>query len=153
MPGNKKPASKKSKAKSQSKPSGRVHRATELLMLFQRVTAASRLMKRQRAFLPKLLPIKVKESFEFISNETRRVVRLEMALVDALESVFKIKSLKPSELAMVGEIIVRLVRNVAEYHPDLLTPQARKLAEAFLCETLEESLQNCLLYTSPSPRD
>ena len=98
-------------------------------------------MKRQRVLLPRLLPVKVKESFEFISNETRRVASLEMTLVESLVSVFKKKSLKPSEWAMVRNIIVRLVKNVAERCPDLVTPVARKTAEAYLGETLEESLQ------------
>ena len=133
--------SKKSKNNSPSKPFGSDRQATETLKLLQRVTAETRQMKRQRAILPKLLPAKVKESFEFISNETRRVASLEMTLVESLVSVFKKKSLKPSEWAMVRKIIVRLVKNVAERCPDLVTPVARKTAEAYLGETLEESLQ------------
>ena len=141
MSKNKKSPSKNNKSKSPSKSSGGDRRATEALMLIYRVTAESRLMKRQRAILPRLLRAKVTESFEVISNEMHRTARLEIALVEALVGVFKFKSLKPVELAMVGKIIVGLVRSTAERFPDLVTPLARQTAEAFLGETLEESLQ------------
>ena len=141
MSKNKKSPSKKNKSKSPSKSSGRDWRATEALMLMQRVVVESRLLRRTRAILPKILQVKVSESFDVISNASRHMAKLEMALAEALVSAFKMRSLKPTELAKVGEIIVALVRSVAERFPELVTPIARQTAEAFLCETLEESLQ------------
>ena len=63
------------------------------------------------------------------------------------------KELEVKENATQGEIKSSYRRLVKQHHPDAGGEKDRFLAIQDAWETLNDPFKNCLLYTSPSPRD
>jgi hypothetical protein len=137
--------SKKMKSKSGPKSKGASscgdQKAGAWASLVTNLVGHARFLQQQRTMLPGLMRAMVDSSLAILQAQAKRNHVVNIATAEALRPALGFRGLRTEEKGLLGRLMIALVKVVAEQQPELVTREARVMAEDFLGETLEESLK------------